>query len=185
MSNVSLEKNALRKKAKKFRENLLPYQKCKKDTVIFEKIIALDEYKKSDTVLCYYSTDSEIDTLKLIDYSLKANKRVAIPRCIDDKGKMNFYYINSVDNVTTGAYGIKEPTENAEICLGKQSDICIIPSLMVDKMCYRLGYGKGYYDNFLREFKGMKCVVCYKENLVDILPAYDGFDVKCDFYITD
>lgn len=185
MSNIILDKNALRKTAKQLRNNLLPCERKEKDEIIFEKIIALNEYKNCDTVLCYYSTEIEVDTLKLIDYSLKIGKRVAIPRCIDNNGKMNFYYINSVDNLKTGAFGIKEPPENAEICLGKTSDICIIPSLMVDKMCYRLGYGKGYYDNFLKNFGGVKCVICYKENLVNTLPVYNGFDVKCDVCITD
>ena len=185
MSDVVLDKNALRKKAKKFRESLLPCEKHKKDEIIFNKIISMSEYKNSDTVLCYYSTTIEVDTLKLIDYSLTLGKRVALPRCIDDKGKMNFYYINSIDTLKTGAYGIKEPAENSEIYLGKNGDLCIVPSLMIDKMCYRLGYGKGYYDNFLQNFSGIKCVICYKENVADILPVYDGFDVKCDMCITD
>ena len=54
---------------------------------------------------------------------------------------------------------------------------------MIDRKGYRIGYGKGYYDRFLNAFNGIKCAVCYKENIVDNLPFYDT-DIKADVCIT-
>lgn len=185
MQNITELKNELRLKAKAFRKTLAPTNKHKIDQIIFNKIISLESFKNAKTVLCYYSTETEVDTLKIIKYSLNAGKKVALPRCIDNKGLMKFYYIDSLENLEIGTFGIKEPFENASVYLPEVNDFCIIPALMISNSGYRLGYGKGYYDNFLRDFCGVKCVICYKENVADTLPFYENFDVKCDICITD
>lgn len=185
MSDVVFLKASLRKSAKEFRNNLLPFEKQRKDEIIFQKVMSLDEYKNAETVLCYYSTDIEVDTLKLIDYSLKQGKRVALPKCTDNLGHMQFKLIESVNSLENGAFGIKEPSDNCELFTDSENAICIVPALMIDDKGYRLGYGKGYYDNFLKSFRGAKCVICYKENVIESLPFYDGFDIKCDVCITD
>lgn len=179
-------KSDLRKKALDFRKSLRVSDKVLKDALIFERIINLPEYLDSEIVLCYCSTEFEVDTINIIKHSLALNKKVALPKCIDSNGNMVFKYINSFDDLETGRYNIFEPVnEMIEYNFSNSNAICIIPSLMVDVNYYRLGYGKGYYDRFLSKFGGFKCVLCYKENIVDVLPVYDGFDVKCDLCLTD
>lgn len=178
-------KNILRKTAYELRKSLSKEEKSKKDKIIFNKIISSNEFISSEYVLCYCSTELEIDTLDLIEYSLKNNKKVAIPLCVDRDGMMIFKYISSLDDTKVGLFNIKEPLESCENYADCEKSICIIPSLVTDKKNYRLGYGKGYYDRFLSGFSGYKCVLCYKENVVNSLPVFDGFDVKCDIIITD
>ena len=55
---------------------------------------------------------------------------------------------------------------------------------VVNKNNFRLGYGKGYYDRFLIDFKGFKCTLCYQENVYKSLPVFDT-DVKADKVIVD
>lgn len=179
------KKKILRESAKRFRKNLLAEEKIKKDKIIFEKVISSSEYIMADCVLCYFSTEIEIDTINLIEHSLINGKKVAIPLCVDKDGHMIFKYISSLDDTKAGLFNIREPLDSCEPYYNCSKSICILPSLMVDKNNYRLGYGKGYYDKFLKEFEGTKCVLCYKESVVDSLPVYDGFDVKCDMLITD
>ena len=185
MSDVTNQKNLLRNNAKQFRKNLPLELKKKKDYIIFNKIIALNEYKTADNVLCYVSGKNEIDTLQLIEYSLKNGKAVAVPKCCDADGEMNFYYISSLSELEIGKFGIMEPSEKNKIFENCDNSICIVPSLMVDKNKFRLGFGKGYYDRFLARFSGFKCVVCYKDNVVEKLPIYSEFDIKSDVCITD
>jgi len=179
-------KNDLRKKALDFRKNLNVVEKKSKDDLIFNKVINLPEYLDSEIVLCYCSTEFEIDTINIIKNSLALNKKVALPKCVDSKGNMVFKYINSFDDLEMGLYDIFEPVDELiDYNFSDANAICIIPSLMVDENGFRLGYGKGYYDRFLAKFGGFKCVLCYKENIVNNLPVYDGFDVKCDLCLTD
>ena len=178
-------KNDLRKSAKEFRKTLGNNEKNIKDKIIFDKVVNSVEYLNSKIVLCYYSTEFEVDTIELIKYSLSLNKRVALPKCVDENGKMVFKYIDSINDLVCGHFGIKEPKNNLVDYQYIDDAICIIPALMVDMNGFRLGYGKGYYDRFLSRFKGFKCVLCYKENLIDELPVFDDFDIKCDLCITD
>lgn len=176
-------KKKLRKKAENYRKSLEKSDKLSKDETIFKKIIALKEYKEAKTLLCYVSVRNEIDTKKLIEYSLKIGKKVAVPKCFENR-QMKFFYISSFDELETGSFGILEPKFTADLCKEFDNSLCIIPALMVDKSFNRLGYGGGYYDRFLKGFNSVKCVVCYKDNLIDELPS-DEFDVKADLLITD
>ena len=97
---------------------------------------------------------------------------------------MKFYFISSLNDLKTGKFGILEPNENNKIFENFERSICIIPALAVDKDLNRLGYGGGYYDRFLKNYNGIKCVVCYKENLIDKLP-FNKFDIKVDLLVMD
>ena len=185
MQDVITQKNALRQKAKAFRKGLSIEQKAKKDEIIFEKIISLDSFKSAENVLCYVSAKGEIDTKKLIKFSLENGKKVAVPKCSNTDGEMDFYYISSLDELKAGKYNILEPSDTCKKYKSSKNSICIVPSLAVDKENYRLGYGKGYYDRFLSNFSGEKIVLCYKEFVVQKLPVFDKFDIKSDICITD
>ena len=185
MQSINNIKNELRNAAKTFRKSLKSAEKAQKDDKIFKKIILLDEFVKADTVLCYFSSEIEVETKEIINYSLKNGKKVALPKCIDKQGNMVFKYISSLDELVDGAYGLAEPPIHNKTFNDAKSAICIIPCLMADMKGYRLGFGKGYYDRFLSNFNGFKCVICYRENLVNKLPIYEGLDIKCDVFITD
>lgn len=179
-----LNKTELRKKAISFRKKLSKKEKAEKDYSVFEKVIALEQYKNADTVLLYASTEYEVDTVMLTKYSFENGKKVAFPICFDKIGNMSFKFVMSTNELKKGMYGILEPPSTNETFIKSKNAICIVPSLLVDKKGYRLGYGKGYYDRFLKEFNGFKCILCYKEGIVDFLPK-DMFDIKCDVLITD
>ncbi len=179
-------KKELRKSAIDYRTQLSFDEKSNKDTRIFEKVVNLPQFINSDIVLCYYSTNIEVNTLQIINKALEMKKRVALPKCLDKDGKMIFRFINTLDDLQEGYFGIKEPVDDLqEYDFSYSNAICIIPALMVDRNGFRLGYGKGYYDRFLSKFGGFKCVLCYEDNVVNNLPIYEDFDVKCDLCLTD
>lgn len=53
-------------------------------------------------------------------------------------------------NMKTGLYGIKEPDTNE---LAALPDLVLVPTLGFTRQGDRLGYGKGYYDRTLAQFK--------------------------------
>ena len=61
---------------------------------------------------------------------------------------MNFYKWKKKDILTINKYGIPEPVKSKIII----PDIILVPLLAYDKKKNRLGYGKGYYDRYLRKF---------------------------------
>lgn len=50
----------------------------------------------------------------------------------------------------TNRYGIDEPIDGQEV-LPEAIDWVLLPLLAFDRRGYRVGYGKGYYDRFLKE----------------------------------
>ncbi|MBQ7116636.1 MAG: 5-formyltetrahydrofolate cyclo-ligase [Clostridia bacterium] len=177
------EKRELRNK---FRSVRAEVKSEAKDKRIYDSFIKNDAYINSDTVLIYYSVKSEADTLKIIDTALKDGKKVALPKCVNGNGDMDFYFVKDIGrSLVAGFYSLQEPDTSfcVKACFS-DSTVCVVPALAVDKRGYRLGYGGGYYDRFLSNFKGIKLALCYDECICDELPC-DKFDVKLDIVITD
>ncbi len=157
-----------------------------KDTAIFEMIIGWETYKSADTVFVYYSVGSEVDTLKIIENALVNEKKVAIPKCIDESGNMEFYFINDTDkSLIKGSFRLLEPDVSiCEKAYSTENTLCIVPALAFDKNRNRLGYGGGYYDRYLSKFKGKTVGLCYAECFCDELPC-DMHDIKVQSVMTD
>jgi 5-formyltetrahydrofolate cyclo-ligase len=64
-------------------------------------------------------------------------------------------------------------------------DVIIVPMLGFDVDMHRVGYGGGYYDNFLAsQPAAQKIGVCYETGKVDHIPA-EPHDIPLDFIITE
>ena len=60
-----------------------------------------------------------------------------------------------------------------------------MPGLCFDKKGNRLGFGKGFYDQFLKlNSDSYKIGCCPKRCMVDKLPT-DEWDIKMDLVVTD
>ncbi len=163
-------KKKLRAEARQMRRGMSPEGKEALDRKIKNRLLNMWAIRQVDTVLCYVSTDIEVDTREFITALLQMGKRVAVPRCEDGKTEMNFYYINSLDELSSGSFGVDEPDPQKCVMVGKtEGSVCIVPAFMFDKSGYRLGYGKGYYDRYLSGYKGNTIGICYDDNIVDEL----------------
>ena len=168
-------KKELRNKYKKIRNSI---HSENLDNLIYNYIIGLDEFIYARDILIYYSINDEIDTLKLIKYSLEHKKRVFIPRCDND---MDFYLINNLNSLKKGKFNIMESTSDINnYC----NSICITPGICFDNSFYRIGYGKGYYDNFFKNYDGVKIGLCYDDCLIDNC-YHDKYDIPVDIIVTD
>lgn len=153
-------KDSLRRELIEKRKNIPLSDRDEKNARIFEKI---KPYLKSP-VLCYVSTKYEVGTSLIIKRCLDRATTVAVPRV--DGRDMRFYVIGS-DNELTDYDG----------------GICIVPALAFNAENFRIGYGGGYYDRFLRDYKGLSVGLCFKEFVMNI-PVEDR-DVPTDVVITD
>lgn len=175
-------KKELRKKLKTQRRNI--NDKPAADSKICNYLIESSIYKNADTILFYAALDDEINIDDCINNALSQGKKAALPVCLDDNGNMKFYYINSLNDIKTGHFGVREP--DTDICrevTNYNCSICIVPAIAYDKKGYRLGYGKGYYDRFLENFSFISVGLCYNELIMDALPIGEH-DIPVDYMIT-
>jgi len=190
---TTLSKSKLRIKVKTILKNLTPDQLHAKSLLIYNSLAALDCYKQAELILSYISTDSEVQTARIIESALADGKMVYAPRI---SGKdLDFHLLQHADlDFECNRFGIREPAAalakfNYEHIKSKLS-IVIVPGLAFDRQKNRLGRGKGYYDRFLHGLKkdlARACTlvgICFSEQLYPALP-FDQGDVPVDMVVTD
>ncbi len=179
------EMKALIRDEYKEKRKMIPVEERKKlDEEICKRFLALNSYRYADTILLYSPLKYEIDTSYIAKDALSKGKRIAYPRCIDGN-EMVYHLVTSEEQFSSGKYGIREPSEDLPVYInGKDNSICVLPAIVFDKKGYRLGYGKGYYDRFLSNFKGIKAGFIYSEFLIDEIPK-GRYDLRSDLIITE
>lgn len=183
--NIKEYKNVLRNRFKERRYLMTQARKALADHRIAVRLRSLLCYRRAKTILVYVSMPIEVDTREIISKALSDGKRVAVPRCVPGTREMEFYLINSLDELTPGTFGVLEPTPDPERLLKNFShSLCVVPALACDRSGYRLGYGGGYYDRFLRDYPGEKVLILYKCCLVTHL-WHGRFDVPVDRIVTE
>ncbi len=179
-----MDKKQIRKALIKKRKGIPKNKRAIYDKEISEEIIKSDYFKNAMQVLVFASFDDEFDTQLIIEHCRLENKSVFYPLCLDNCGNMKFYKVDSSNDLRTGMYNIPEPKSHCEEYKHKENDLVIVPCLSVDKEKYRIGYGKGYYDRFLKEFNGVSICPCYREMLSDKLPT-DEYDIKINVLVSN
>lgn len=173
-----MNKAQLRNKYKSLRDALNTNEKYEMEHAITQQSIEL--LSQFDTIGIYYSFGNELNTKDLIDSLLKLNKKIYLPRVEENQIVMCRY--KSGNPLKSSDYGIKEPinpmTPIASI------EVVIAPMLAYNSQGYRLGYGGGYYDRLLRNFKGLILGLAYDYSLSNDIPI-EGHDIKCHQIITD
>ena len=178
-------KKKMRSEAKAGRLSMDAATKRSLDKKICNRLLNLWTVRETSTFLCYVSTEIEVETKTFINALLNAGKKVAVPRCEGGPSEMNFYYINSLDELSAGSFGVLEPESDKEKMLTEtENTICIVPAFMFDKSGYRLGYGKGYYDRYLSKYKGTSIGICYSENIKEEL-FHGKYDRTVDMIVTE
>ena len=81
------------------------------------------------------------------------------------------------------ALNIYEPA-HGEVCPPEQLDLVIVPLVAADERCNRLGYGKGYYDQFLTHFPRPTIGVGFDAQIFPELPT-DDRDIALDKVYTE
>ena len=121
--------------------------------------------QQRDALLTQYLL--EFDTGLFIRQAQADGKRVLVPKTYP-QGRMTFVDYNPNDLELT-VFGIWEP--RSERAVEKSHiDLIHVPGVAFNKKGYRIGYGGGYYDRYLADFKGMTVSTIYPYQLVDFQP---------------
>lgn len=184
--NIQEEKKSIRKAYKVLR-NKLDYKYIEnRSSIIFNKLLKIVDIKKLDTICIYDSFSNEVSTKRIIEYSLKNNIKVSLPIVMDDKN-IKLKYIKDYDkdiNRNT-KFGNGEPLETCEDCPIEKVELFIIPALVFDEYCGRIGFGKGYYDNLLKKnVDALRIGICYDYQIAPRLPK-DFNDEILDIIISE
>ncbi|MBU1120534.1 5-formyltetrahydrofolate cyclo-ligase, partial [Candidatus Micrarchaeota archaeon] len=126
-----------------------------KSNEIKEKLLELPEFIEAKTIMSYISFRNEARTHELIKESIKKNKRIVIP--ITDFKKKKIYLSEVRDfekELISSRIGLFQPKrEFLRPVNEKELELIIVPGIAFDEKGCRIGFGKGYYDSFLKKVK--------------------------------
>lgn len=178
----------IRKRILVLRNGMDKRERDKKSGMIMENVMKTCWYRNADILLTYVAYQSEADTESLIKKALQEGKRLYCPKV---KGEdMDFYRIRSMEDLTEGYCGIKEPPEEAERLFtdydaARNQCLMLLPGSVFDKEGNRIGYGRGYYDKYLAKHSGIQTIgVCFACQIQEMLPA-DWYDKKAGMVATE
>ena len=183
------KKNALREEYRKKRSDLDMQQRQQKDEAIAKRFLSSISYRNAGVVLLYASTDEEIETYTIAHQALADGKTIAYPRCVAQDKRMVFHTVHSLAQLQDGAYGLFQPAQTQPVYdyeSRAEADhaVAIVPGVVFDRDGYRVGYGKGYYDRFLRAFFGVKVGLAYSDHVLRTVPR-GRYDLNVDMIVTE
>ncbi len=145
--NSNLTKSALRRSFLKKRRALSSQEHADMSFAIANNCLKLPIWH-----LDYYhvylpiKAKAEIDTTLILTLLQGKDKQVILPRI---KGsELEHILLTDITKLKINRLGIPEPEKGIKIS-PEQIDVIFLPLLAWDKSGNRLGYGKGFYDNFL------------------------------------
>ena len=94
----------------------------------------------------------ELITLPIAKFCWKQDIQTVVPVCDFATGQMTSIEFTSATELQQSNYGIPEPVYGVEIHPEK-IDLVLTPLLAFDELGHRVGYGKGFYDDFFRSCK--------------------------------
>ncbi len=145
-----------------------------------EQFCQLPEYRNARAIYGYMPYNQEVRTVPILEKALQDGKRVAVPKVYGDT--MKFIWLSDLSAVEPSDFGIPEP-----IADGPEADdpkaLVLMPGLAFTEKGDRIGYGGGFYDQFLsQEREHPTIALCYDFQIVDSLPTED-FDIPVDLVL--
>lgn len=168
-------KNEIRKKLKIKRKYFGEVVRLEADRAILQTF--LQAFSKYQSFFIYNSFSSEARTDWIIDELLKMGKRVYLPRV---EGEIMVAVPYSGGDLNKSALGVLEPQGQA---YDGDIDISIVPLLAINSRGYRIGYGGGFYDKFLRNKNTQKVGMGYGFQIEEF--EEESHDVPLDKYLCE
>ncbi|MEI0561172.1 5-formyltetrahydrofolate cyclo-ligase [Brachyspira pilosicoli] len=176
---IKEEKQILRKSLKLIRSKLDSSFIESRALAITNKFFNIVDINKFREVCLYINFANEVPTKNIIEKLLNKNIKVSAPYIIDDHN-MTLKYIEdySKDINFNTKFGNGEPFAHCKDCNVENVTMFIIPALAFDENCNRLGFGRGYYDNILKENKNaLRIGLSYDYQILPILPKDDNDEI--------
>jgi 5-formyltetrahydrofolate cyclo-ligase len=156
------------------RDRIDPILAAAYSNIITAAVRKIPLYEKAKTVMFYMSYGSEVITDAMIAQAFDDGKTVAVP-AIDnpEAGTMIAVKISRLEDAFQYVYGIRQPEIMPEESVPKEDiDMVFVPGIAFDYKGYRTGYGKGYFDKWLKGIPIEKTVgIAYDCQITDRVPT--------------
>ncbi len=147
---------------------------------IQKKLKKINEFRNAQKIGVYYPIGSEILTQDIIQELLSNGKDVFLPKIIGKK--IEFRKITDFSSLEKGSFDIMEPKDDCQT--DNSLDVILVPTVGISPMGVRLGYGHGFYDKFLSEYKTATISLTLEKQIVKNIPKSEH-DIIIDWIVTE
>lgn len=183
MTKIELRKIYLAKQ-----RHISPLERMRKSEQIAAKLFQQFDLTKINFLHCFVAIEkfNEVDTSLIFQKIWLEFPQIEtlVPRVNFRTAEIENIRFTKATKLVKNAWEIDEPTEK-DLVETEKIDVVLVPLLCFDANGFRVGYGKGFYDRFLKNCRAdcLKIGLSYFPPIAEILDV-QNFDVKLDFCIT-
>lgn len=180
-----MEKKELRKIYLNKRRKLTKKSVHEKSLCIQHIFLNSELYKNSKNICCYMDYNNEVKTEYIIKKALEDGKNVYVPKILQNI-EMEFVLIDSNSEFSENKFKIKEPKSNVKKFQTLNfPSVFLVPGIVFSSSKYRIGYGGGYYDRWIKNnSKNMYIGLAYEVQIIEDFEKNE-YDQKMDYIITE
>ena len=176
-----MSKKILRKRFILYRKN--NYKPLSIKLTLLNQILKKSNFLKHKKIGGYYPINYEIECLEILKKLSIAGNKISLP-VIRRNNEMDFFEWSFKDPLNIGKMGIPEPSKLKKV----YPDILLVPLVAFDKYNYRLGYGGGYYDRYIKKISNKKKILtiglAFSFQKISKIPI-NKYDRKINFILTE
>lgn len=125
-------------------------------------------FQSSSLILTYLPMRGEVDLHTLLERH--PDKHWLVPRILPEEDHRMAFHPYDPAHLVRHAFGMLEPAAYLPEVPPGDVELALVPGLAYDRRGWRLGYGGGYFDRFLKNFMGNSLGVIYQALLLDTVP---------------
>jgi 5-formyltetrahydrofolate cyclo-ligase len=145
----ALDKDEARRRALQARGALPEAERERLGEAVRARALELPELAAAGTVMLFASFRTELDTMPIAEWVLRAGKSLCLPRVLGPRRMAAYRVTDLAAGLAPGKWGIPEPREGSDEVSPKALDLVFVPGSAFDEAGRRCGYGGGFYDNYL------------------------------------
>lgn len=177
------KKTEIRTEVKRRRAEASPKYLHEASLRIKDRFVKTEAYAREELLLAYVDAKREVETRLIMQQAWEDGRKVAAPR-VDGDGIMHYYYIESLEDLEPGSFGIMEPKKSCPLC-ETEKGLLLMPGVAFDEHCHRVGYGGGYYDRYLERHPGLVHIALAFEFQVFPEVPFEDHDILPERIVTE
>lgn len=143
-------KQELRRYYLERRRSLSPQQVEAFSLAIANKLLSLPIWSfEYYHIFLQIARQKEVNTQPILSILYGRDKSVVIPK-VSSSNHFTSFLLTDGTRLIKNRWGIPEPADGLEVPAEK-IDVVFVPLLAFDRGGHRVGYGKGFYDSFLKD----------------------------------
>ncbi|MDC2863402.1 5-formyltetrahydrofolate cyclo-ligase [Bacillus sp. BP-3] len=152
---------------------------------IADSLYKQQEWIEAKTIGITLSMEREVNTYTIIKKAWEEGKVIVVPKCNRETRTMTFRQITSFKQLETVYMNLREPAPSmTEEVLTEEIDLLVVPGVAFTRKGERVGYGGGYYDRYLVNYKGKALSLVFDFQMVAHIPV-EPFDKTVHKIITE